>query len=68
MQDGAGSDELGLDPRFYRLRDDRIVIMVVEYHKLLAAVNGCDVEAAILVHGDFTSQFDCFNKKMVGSE
>ena len=37
MEDGVGSDELGLAPQFDRLRDDCVDIMVVEYHEVLAA-------------------------------
>ena len=40
--------------------------MVVEYHEVLAAANGGDGEAASLVRGDFTIQFDCLNKNLVG--
>ena len=68
MEDGVGSDELGFAPRFDRLRDDRVAIMVAEYHEVLAAVTGGDGEAASLVRGDFTSQFDCLDKNLVGSD
>ena len=62
MEDGVSSDELGFAPRFDRLRDDRVTIIVVEYHEVLAAATGGDGEVAILVRGDFTSQFNCLDK------
>ena len=67
MEDGVGSDELGFALGFDRLRDDRVSIMVVEYHKVLAAATGGDGEAASLVRGDSTSQFKCLEKNLVGS-
>ena len=54
MEDGVGSDELGFTPRFDRLRDDRVAIMVVDYHVVLAAATGGEGGAASLVCGDFT--------------
>ena len=63
---GIGSYELGFPSRFDRLRDDRVAIMVLEYHEVLAATNGGDREATSLVRGDFTSQFDCLKKNLVG--
>ena len=65
VEDGVGLDEFGFAPRFYRLRDDHVAIMVVEYHMALAAANGGDGEAASLVCGDFTSQFNYLNKNLV---
>ena len=67
MEDGVGSDELGFDPQFDRLRDDRVDTMVVEYHEVIAAATVGDGEAASLVCGDFTSKFDCLEKNLVGS-
>ena len=67
MEDGVGSDELGFDPRFDRLGDDCVDIMIVEYHGLLAAATGGDGEAASLLREDFTSNFNCLNKNLVGS-
>ena len=66
VDNSVGSDELGFAPRFDRLRDDCVAIMVVEYHEVLAAATGCDGEAASLVCGDFTSQFEYLNKNLVG--
>ena len=68
MEDGVGSDELRFALRFDWLWDYRIAIMVVDYHEVLAAVTGGDGESASLVRGDFTSQFDCLNKHLMGSE
>ena len=62
MEDGVGSDELGFAPRFDRLRGDRVAIMVVDYHEVLAADTEGDGEAVGLVRGDFTSQFNCLKK------
>ena len=42
--------------------------MVVDYHEVLVATTGGDGEAASLVRGDFTSQFDCLDKNLVGSD
>ena len=67
MEDGVGSDEIGFSLQFDWLRDDRVAIMVVEYHKVLAAATGGDGEAASLVCGYFTSQLDCLDKKLVES-
>ena len=67
MEDGVGSDELCFTSRFYRLRDDCVAVMVVEDHEVLAAATGVDGETDILVCGDFTSQFDCLNKNLMGS-
>ena len=39
--------------------------MFVEYHEVFVAATGGDVEAASLVRGDFTSQFDCPDKNLV---
>ena len=66
VEDSVGSDELGFDLRFDRLRDDRIVFMVVEYHEVLAAATRVDGGAASLVREDFISQFDCLDKNLVG--
>ena len=41
--------------------------MVVEDHEVLAAATGGDGETASLVRGDFTSQFDCLDKHLMGS-
>ena len=41
--------------------------MVVEDHEVLADANGCDRETTSLVRGDFTSQFDCLDKHLMGS-
>ena len=62
------SDDLGFAPQFDRLKDDRVAIMVVEYHRVLAADTGGDGEVASLVRGDFTSQFECLDKNLVGSD
>ena len=67
MEDGVGLDELGFTPRFDQLRDTCISIMVIEYHEVLAAATGGDGEASSLVRGDFTSQFNCLDKNLVGS-
>ena len=40
--------------------------MVVEDHEVLAAATGVDGETASLVREDFTSQFDCLNKHLMG--
>ena len=64
--DGVGSDELGFAPRFDQIKDDCVAIMVVEYHEVLAAATGGDGEADSLVRGDFTSQFYCLDKNLVG--
>ena len=42
--------------------------MVVEYHEVLATVTRGDRELTSLVHGDFTSQFDCLDKNLVVSD
>ena len=63
---GVGLDELCFTSRFYRLGDDCVAVMVVENHEVLAAATGGDGETASLVHGDFTSQFDCLDKKWMG--
>ena len=42
--------------------------MVVEYHKVLAAATGGDGETASFVRGDFTSQFDCLDKRFLESD
>ena len=42
--------------------------MVVEYHEVLADATGGDGETSSLVRGDFTSQFDCLNKHLMGSD
>ena len=55
MEDGVGSYELGFAPQFDCLRDDRVDIMVVEYHEVHAAATRGYKEAACLVRGDFTS-------------
>ena len=68
VEDSVGSDELRFDPRFNRLRYDCIAIMVVEYLEVLAAGTGGDREAASLVSGDFTCQFNCLDKNLVGSD
>ena len=41
--------------------------MVVEDHEVLDATTGGDGEAAILVRGDFSSQFDCLDKHLIVS-
>ena len=49
MEDGVCSDELCFTSRFYRLGEDCVAVMVVEYHEVLAAATGGDGEAASLV-------------------
>ena len=66
VEDGVGLDELGFAPRFDRIRDDRVAIMVVEYHEVLVAATGGDEGPASLVRGYFTSQFECLDKNLVG--
>ena len=63
---GVGSDELCFTSQFYRLGDDCVAVMVVEDHEVLAAATGGDGEAASLIRGDFASQFDPLDKKMMG--
>ena len=46
--------------------DDCVAVMVVEDDEGLASATGGDVEKASLVHGDFTSQFDCLDKHLMG--
>ena len=41
--------------------------MVVDDNEVLAAATGGDGETARLVRGNFTSQFDCLDKKLMGS-
>ena len=60
------SDQLRFAPRFDLPRDDRVAIMFVEYHEVLAAATGGDGETASLVRGDLTSQFNCISKNLVG--
>ena len=67
VEDGVGLDDLGFASRFDQIRYDCVDIMVVEYHEVLDAVTGGDREATSLVCGDFTSQFDCLDKNLVGS-
>ena len=43
-----------------------VAIMVVDYHEVLAADTEGDGEAVGLVRGDFTSQFNCLKKNLVG--
>ena len=40
--------------------------MVVEYYEVLADATGGDGKEASLVRGDFTSQFDCLDKHLMG--
>ena len=40
--------------------------MVIEYLEVLAVTTGGDREAANLVRGDFTGQFDCIGEKVGG--
>ena len=68
VEDGVGSDELGFAPQFDRLRDDCVAIMVVEYHAIIAAATGGDGEAASFVCGEVTSQLDCLDKRLLGSD
>ena len=42
--------------------------MFVEDHEVLASTTGGDRETASLVCEDFTSQFDCLDKNLVGSD
>ena len=42
--------------------------MVVEYHDVLADATGGDWETACLVCVDFTIQFNCINKHLMGSD
>ena len=67
MKDGLGSDELFFASLFYRLRYECVAVMVVEDHVVLDAATGGDGEAASLVRGDFSSQFDCLDKHLMGS-
>ena len=41
--------------------------MVVEDHEVLAVVTVGDGKPASLFRGDFTSQFDCLDKHLMGS-
>ena len=41
--------------------------MVIEDHEVLASVTVGDRETASLVSGYFSSQFNCFNKHLMGS-
>ena len=68
MEDRVGSDELCFTSLFYRLGDDCVAVVVIEDHEVLAAATGGDEEAASLVRGDFTSQFDCLDQNLVGSD
>ena len=42
--------------------------MVVADYEILAANTGGDGETACLVCGDFTIQFDCLDKHLMGSD
>ena len=42
MEERVGSDELCFTSRFYRLGDDCITFMVIEYHEVLADATGGD--------------------------
>ena len=66
VEDGVGSDDFYFTSRFDRLGDDCVAVMVIDYHKVISAATGGDGETASLVHGDFTSQFDCLDKKLMG--
>ena len=66
VEDGLGSDELCFTLRFYQLGDDCIAVMVIEDHEVLAAATGGDGETASLVRVDFSSQFDCLEKYLMG--
>ena len=50
MENSVNLDELWFDPRFDRLRDDPVAIMVIEYYELLSAATGGDGEVASFVH------------------
>ena len=64
---GVGSDEICFTSRFYWLGDDCVAVMVIEEYEVLADATIGDGETASLVRGDFTSQFDCLDKHLMGS-